>query len=716
MYNYSKLMVAKMNYRDRLWRLLDVAPILIPVWLAVFSFAQMCALILASYNVYSIILGFIVACAASVVVYRPLVAATRTPTKEGKIVLSIVFIFAIIWTGFNALYTAQHLHTNRDPATYLVAGMWLVNNETTQMPASGIMTDVDGVRENSAGFHRDNHNLDEYLQPQGNHLLPILLSVFGKIDERLVYKMMPIFGGLALIAVFGFARLLMRDRWALVAVVALGLSLPLIYFSRDTYTEPLAMTFIFGALSALVLAARAKTGASWLWGSAGLLAGAGALVRIDAPLAMAGVIAGAGLALIFTIRSDGWRALGRFTIFMAALCAAVGVGLTDVYLLSSHYMYSQWDRLWPQYAVLGVELVVILAVALKARFMPRAMEFLHVITKNWRAIAAVVFVIIISLFLASRPLWMESERYRPLPLTERLQEEEYIAEHLYAPSMSAEEAGVINSSRDYAEQTVNWMIWYIGPVLVVLSVIGFSVAAYRAATTRNIIWVSALATIFAVGVLYFSAPNINVDQIWASRRFLPAVIPGIAIFGALGLAWLHSRRRLPFGASNVAVTSFLAAAAVAGPLFVSQPFLFTRELAGQYHQVNDICQNVGKNDAVFYAGHESALNLNAPTRALCGNLVSVFGTQGRDDNFISQDLLSKMYSVSEMDGKQLIVALFSYEVDQVENIVADELTSVSGITYEVYEQTLNSPPRNTLIHNREVLMGRVQSDGSVTPL
>src|SRR6185312_5287178 len=97
--------------------------------------------------------------------------------------------------------------------------------------------------------------VDGSLQPQGNHLVAgVSAAVSWVFGENAVFWGNLACGAAALLALYVLGRRLIGPFWALVPVLALAVSLPMLEFSRATYSEPLAMTFTL-------------LGATLLWGA-----------------------------------------------------------------------------------------------------------------------------------------------------------------------------------------------------------------------------------------------------------------------------------------------------------------------------------------------------------------------------------------------------------------------------------------------------------------
>jgi hypothetical protein len=119
--------------------------------------------------------------------------------------------------------------------------------------------------------------------------------------------------------------------------------------------------------------------------------------------------------------------------------------------------------------------------------------------------------------------------------------------------------------------------WYVTPPVILLFCVGFVLSA------RGPVWRAWLPALFTAGMTFFIytwKPSITPDHIWASRRWVPALIPLMTLLAALALAWLHEHRR-----TWRRVPLFLAAPLAMGYYVsscyeFSRPFLFRSMLEG----------------------------------------------------------------------------------------------------------------------------------------
>ncbi len=87
----------------------------------------------------------------------------------------------------------------------------------------------------------------------------------------------------------------------------------------------------------------------------------------------------------------------------------------------------------------------------------------------------------------------------------------------------------IDPSRSYDESSVSWLAMYHGWITVLLAGAGVALLAARIVRTRDPRVAMVVVTVAAASLLYLNKISIFPDQIWAMRRFLPIIIPGLLL-------------------------------------------------------------------------------------------------------------------------------------------------------------------------------------------
>ena len=196
-------------------------------------------------------------------------------------------------TAMNGWAHSEHVLSSRDPGIYLITGRWLADEGELPIDAAvGPFADADTVDPASAlGFfpegYPDDPSPTSELQPQFVHLYPALLgTVNGLAGDRAAQMVPAVMGGLALLALFVLGTRWMPIWAAAGATIAVSVSLPQAFFSRDTFSEVPVQAFLCGGIA---LAAWAFTGTRdrvWPALIAGLVLGAAVAARVDALVAL----------------------------------------------------------------------------------------------------------------------------------------------------------------------------------------------------------------------------------------------------------------------------------------------------------------------------------------------------------------------------------------------------------------------------------------------
>lgn len=682
------------NRMDIDWRrIVYFLPVLLPVMFAAFGTVAVTLLLVGQFKTLLVWpLGLLVAVGVAFALYKYL--PKHEVTKAGFWSAAFILVITMAWMGINAIYSSQHVYTNRDPGLYVNGGIWLMNHERMQIPKLDVFSEDHGaLTETTSGFSTSRIN-DREIYTQGAHMLPAFMGLMGRIGgEGVLLKTPALLAGLALLGLYSFARMITKQRWAIVATLAFALSLPAIYLARDAYSEMLATAFVFSSLAVFMTAVTVDR--KWLWAIAGLMAGVSQLVRVDAILSMAGMVVAITVYLLLAKKRERRSKLINVGIFLAVMGVVAAIGMLDLYLLASGYFSDLKRHILLE--LIGFIAVVFAGVTVVGLgWWTKIIAKLDRATSAWREKWAVILVVLISIYLALRPLWMISR------------DDAMKTVKGFTEMIQASLGQPLDGLRTYGEQTVNWLVWYIGPVLTVMAVVGVALTAYKAMKSKDIKWIAMLGVVFGAAVVYLNNPAITPDQIWASRRLVPVILPGIALFGALGLQWLEERKKLPFKINAVAIVSILGTLAVVGPLFISAPFLNDRTYVPALSQVRSVCDSLSKKDAIVWIGSASNI-LVQPTRGVCG--VPTAGSAPQE-----KEVLAKVGASLRKKGYRPVVGFSEDPVKKMYVKSETDTKLVSDILIQDYERTLLRPPRTVVNYQNRVWLSVINKDGSLSAI
>lgn len=681
-----------------LWLIFESLPLTLPITLA--SFGVVALIFLNSNNFSTLwicLLGGVLAVLMSTIAIF-FYSRTGRPgsSREKRIVDALVIIVALFWVAFNINFSSAHVFTDRDPATYLVAGAHLVEHNSLQFPMDEAFTGLDNVTRSSAGFAPTPED-KSHVYAQGQHLLPAFIGLGGRVlGDSAIFNINIIIGAIALLAVYGFARHFIRPRWAMLAPSVLSVALPMIYASRDTYSEPLMMVFAFGTLTAIWIAMSNPKALMWL--VAGFVGGASTLVRIDSYLILAAFTVAILVWGVSVSRRQQWHAMKMAGVFLVSIALVAVVGLIDFIYLSPQYYVSHQPVFFRQLRYIAIVLAVVGCAAVTILLYPKMQQLFKRLTKKWRGGVVAVMVLCGVLLLASRPFWMQGSTDDLNQIVGELQ-----LQH-----------GDRIAPRNYAEITTQWLSWYLGPLIAGLGVAGLALASGLAVSLRRFTPLLPFAiAVLGAGLVYSLQPGITPDHPWAARRFLPVVIPGLAVAAAFFIDFISRRyldkERIAFkGAISVAISLML----IMAPLMVSWPFLEKRNTA-RIDQIQQICRNLPDNAAMLWVGH-ARLELIMPTEIFCNVPTVAIGVHQQSLE-ASVDILKPIAQTLRERGYEPIIGGFSADMELIASRTSDDFGLLQH-RYTRYERTLDRPPSKTETVESILIMGKVLKNGEVEPI
>jgi hypothetical protein len=507
---------------------------------------------------------------------------------------------ALAWFVVNAFFSAEDLYAHRDPTTYNLTGRWLMDHPSLPIPTHPeLFGSPQGYIDGSAGF--SNAGVGE-VYAQGNHLLPVLLAAAGHLfGVTALFKVNVLFAAMALFVFFGLARRVVGPAWALVAMSALAVSLPMIYVGRDTFSEPLALLYLMGGL--LLLHRAISYGRVRDFALAGLVAGVAAMARIDSDASLLALI---GVLTVLLARAPiGARTpvLIRAGAMLGSAVGAAALGWADVAWLASGYYHDERTHILLLVKA-AVALSVLGACVVLLAWRPRIRAALG--SSQWRRPAARLAgaaVVLAFAMLASRPLWMRGHGV----LTP------------YLIQVQKQAGDAVDGTRTYDEQTINWQALYFGWPTVLLAVVGYVLLLHRLLRQRDYALLGVHGMGLAVSMLYLWSAQITPDQVWASRRFVPVVMPVLLVAAAFALRELHARLNRLGRSGHFArpVTAVGVAMMIGVPLVVTVPAFGVREEVPQRAQVAAICSYVGASGAVLEVDQSAQWGYGQTIRSYC---------------------------------------------------------------------------------------------------
>ncbi len=375
----------------------------------------------------------------------------------------------------------------------------------------------------------------------------------------------PVMGALAVGVAYALGSEVF-GRWAgLLGAALLGGSYASVWWARHPSSEVMTALLVLAGLWFAVRFARGGGPVTGIF--AGLLLGGVMLIRVDAFLAAAAIPVLFGFDLL--TRRPAWRWL------LPGLPLVLFAGLTLIYLntLGARYLYVIYTEhglkeaiaLAPFAAPVCLLLVAGLLYA-RRRCGEGIGKFLEARGGQFAFVGALVF--------AGIALWA----YFVLPVPWET---------------------LPDGSRDfdaYRTQILLRLVWFVTPVVAALGLVGFVRAARRIDAARALLF----GAFLAFGVLYAVIPNVAPDLPWATRRFVPAAFPILAILAAHATAEIGIwTARVVDRRAGLAVSGTLAALALGWTFHTTLPILTFQELDGAVAAYERVEEEMPTSGAVF---------------------------------------------------------------------------------------------------------------------
>ncbi len=395
----------------------------------------------------------------------------------------------------------------------------------------------------------------------------------------------------------------------------------------------------------------------------GVLLGGTGLVRIDALREV---------VLLFPVLALGAGLGARWVRpTVVGLFSSLAVAAVAALTLSSEYVAAIAGSLLPLF-VLGVIIGLGSALALALHRRGVRMPVPAVVVRRLPDIAAAA-VILVGLVLASRPLWLVV-RQDPADPGAR-----------YVAGMQARLGLPVDGGRTYAEQSVTWLAWYVGPVALVVALVVLAALVRRglvsASRGRVEAWVPALVVTAGSTLLTLVRPGITPDHPWADRRLLVA-LPLVVVLVVVGLHWLVRRSLAADRAWVGGVVAAVVGLLVVGPAITATwPHRAGGVERGSLAAVELVCAAVEPGDVVMAVDSRAANEWPQVVRGMCGvPTLSTEASLRRDPAALAATVAQVSDAVAERGGRLVLLAADSPDaVDGTsEPPVPEVLTTLGG--------------------------------------
>lgn len=498
-------------------------------------------------------------------------------------------LVALAWILFNLPFVAELLVVGRDPGIYTVMGIWLGDHTNLDIPAQATTALADSVPGTSAELTPYIPDASGVMHGQGGVTLPGLLGIGAWL------------GGIGLVSMYALARRFVHPVLALAAQVALGLSMPYLYLMRAPYSESIAMIAPIAALIWLLAAIREKR--TGLAAVGGLLLGVTTMARVDGPLALVGSAALVAVAAL-VVSTESLRRIRRLLlVYLGAGLASSLVGLLSMYVNQRRYLSDLHDEVLFLWLATGAACMIALA-CLGLRSSTRLRAGFGDATLRVTGVVLGAFVPAVFVIWWSRPSWWQGH-FTPI-------------ESPYARAiegMQARSGLAVDGTRSYDELTLHWVGWYFGWVTVALAAVGLGLLVWRGVARRDALSLVIAVPTAVAAMLYFNKVSITPDQMWAYRRILPIITPGLLVGAVFAVEWcVQALPRRVLRAVVVAVLAFLIAGA---PLLSWNQLVRVPEAEGNLRVVEALCRQLSARTVLVASGH-SPPTIGYTIKGVCG--------------------------------------------------------------------------------------------------
>jgi hypothetical protein len=561
------------------------------------------------------------------------------PVRPVPVWTAVLAVAIAVGEGAWAMAThAEHVVLRRDPGSYALYAQWIATRHGLPVQAGldalggSEALAVPGFTLDSPAYYQVLHGGTADVVPQFLGGAPAVFSLGWWAGGWTGLLLAPAaVAALAILAVAALAARLIGPRWAPLAAGSLALAYPVLHAARATYSEPVAVVLVATAAALAADATAARTGQRALGVVGGLTLGMAGLVRVDALTEV---------ALLLPVCTVLW--LRRHPAgggLLAGALSGTAFAAASALLVSRPYLHTIAGSLIPLAAgTVALALLCVLVVAghrrgTRGRGSPSpgtaaggtgaAGGAVDDTRAGRRTVVlggtAAGLVLLIGVALAVRPLWQTVRQQADdpgVPFVASLQSVQHLA---------------VDGARTYAEWSLAWVVWWLGPVLVIAAWAGFAAlarstvvwltrpgpAAGRPASAP--VWLVPAVVGFGSALLTLWRPGITPDHPWADRRLVPVLLPTFVVAATGVAAWTvrWARRRLP--ATLLVGTVVAGVLALFGPpLGATAPLAGQRTEAGELAAVRDVCRALRPRDVVVAVDNRGFNEWPQVIRGVCG--------------------------------------------------------------------------------------------------
>jgi hypothetical protein len=188
----------------------------------------------------------------------------------------------------------------------------------------------------------------------------------------------------------------------------------------------------------------------------------------------------------------------------------------------------------------------------------------------------------------------------------------------------------------YAPLSLHWIYWYTGASTIAFAVIAYAMLGRRCIKGQAPVWVLPILVFACATLVFLYQPGVTPHQPYASRRLVPAVLPGLILLATWLASWLAQKSRV---VHLVDVPDILKRAprafvifCCAGAIFVPPAIgnfdglAFKRTFAGEIAAVDKVCQGIPKGSSVLIIDYTMMDEFGQAIRGMCNVPVAAVHT------------------------------------------------------------------------------------------
>ncbi len=179
----------------------------------------------------------------------------------------------------------------------------------------------------------------------------------------------------------------------------------------------------------------------------------------------------------------------------------------------------------------------------------------------------------------------------------------------------------------YAPLSLHWIYWYTGFSTIAFAVVACAMLGRRCIKGQAPVWVLPILVFACATLVFLYQPGITPHQPYASRRLVPAVLPGLILLAVWLASWLAQKSRV---VHLVDVPDLLKRAprafvifCCAGAIFLPPAtgnfggLAFKRTFVGEIATVDKICQGIPKGSSVLIIDYNMMDGFGQAIRGMC---------------------------------------------------------------------------------------------------